>query len=106
MKIARRKWRLAHPENERLMRQRAHHQHDYGEPYANKQKRLEAQEFRCANSGCRTTDPGPQGWHTDHDHETEKVRGELCGGCNKALGFIQDNIAKAEGLAAYLRHYN
>lgn len=100
------KWRREHKESMRLSSQRSGHKTRYKEPYENKQKRLEEQGFRCANPGCRTTDPGPKGWwHTDHDHETGKVRGELCGSCNVALGLLKDNEFRAEGLAEYIRRH-
>jgi len=35
---------------------------------------------------CRTTDPGTKyHWHTDHCHDTNKVRGILCHRCNSFL---------------------
>lgn len=37
--------------------------------------------------------------HIDHDHETGRIRGILCGGCNTALGKLGDN---ASGLARAL----
>lgn len=38
----------------------------------------------------------------DHDHETGKVRGLLCDGCNKALGHARDDISILAGLIKYL----
>lgn len=29
--------------------------------------------------------------HVDHCHKTNKIRGLLCGNCNKALGLLKDN---------------
>jgi hypothetical protein len=43
--------------------------------------------------------------HVDHDHSTGKVRGLICNGCNRALGFINDNIDKARNLVKYLEKH-
>jgi hypothetical protein len=41
----------------------------------------------------------------DHCHTTGKVRGLLCGNCNRFLGQIDDNINTAERLLEYLNKY-
>lgn len=38
----------------------------------------------------------------DHDHETGKVRGLLCFGCNTALGLAQDDVEILNNLINYL----
>lgn len=43
-----------------------------------------------------------QSLHIDHDHETGKVRGVLCHGCNLALGNVEDSPARLRALADYL----
>ena len=40
--------------------------------------------------------------HVDHDHVTEKVRGLLCGKCNKAIGLLNDNPETLRVAANYL----
>ncbi len=63
---------------------------------------LEKQNYRCA--ACNTDKPDGHGnFHTDHDHKTGQVRGLLCNGCNRALGFIDDSIDKLKGLIQYLQ---
>ena len=65
---------------------------------------------------CRRADPGPGGWHIDHDHELAAghnhpadrgcpycVRGFLCSACNAMLGFARDNPATLAAAIGYLR---
>ena len=40
--------------------------------------------------------------HIDHDHNTGLVRGLLCGKCNSALGFFDDNIELVRNALTYL----
>ena len=67
-----------------------------------------AQQWKCA--GClrpldgssrfamngKTTD------HIDHDHQTGKVRGVLCYGCDNVLGCMRDSIPGLYSLEKYL----
>jgi hypothetical protein len=41
--------------------------------------------------------------HVDHNHDTKKVRGLLCHGCNIILGFCRDNPAILTKAVTYLR---
>ncbi len=40
--------------------------------------------------------------HADHNHETGKARGLLCGRCNQVLGRAGDDVALLRALADYL----
>lgn len=55
---------------------------------------------------CRSCDdpmgPGPRQLHVDHCHFTGRVRGLLCGGCNTALGAVQDSPRRLRQLAEYI----
>lgn len=64
---------------------------------------LEAQGNRCAACGSR--EPGRRGWHVDHDHKTNRVRGILCGHCNSALGFARDDTITLQRLIDYLKSH-
>ena len=42
----------------------------------------------------------------DHDHYTNEIRGIICSSCNRALGFIGDDLNGARNLYEYLKkHY-
>ena len=52
---------------------------------------LERQEGKCAI--CGTTENRGPGFRlvVDHNHDTGKVRGLLCNGCNTGIGNLYDN---------------
>jgi hypothetical protein len=55
------------------------------------------QNRKCANPNC--DQPADT---VDHDHETGKVRGLLCQGCNRAEGLLGRSVERIRGLATYL----
>ncbi len=58
------------------------------------------QEGRCAicSVGIEERDA-----HVDHDHQTNRVRGLLCGSCNRGIGMFRDNPDTLDAAGAYLR---
>ena len=55
---------------------------------------LVAQNFKCGICDKERTERC--GLVVDHDHATDRVRGLLCSGCNRAIGLIGDtNMEKA-----------
>lgn len=66
---------------------------------------LAKQGNRCAI--CKSDDPGHRhGWHVDHNHETGKIRGILCGTCNVAIGMTAEDPDVLFRIAVYLKLHN
>lgn len=52
---------------------------------------------------CKGTTTNSTGWHTDHDHLTNLIRGILCSSCNWMLGAAKDSVATLAAAIEYLR---
>lgn len=67
---------------------------------------LSAQGGVCAI--CKTPDPGGRDkvWNVDHCHNSNKVRGLLCGPCNRGLGQFRDDIDRLRAAIVYLERSN
>ena len=93
--------RLADPEH--LRRKRADAMlRAYGLTMAAFATLLESQGGVCAICQGPPNGPGKR-FHVDHCHDSNKVRGLLCGKCNTAIGLLDDDPVRAESAAAYLR---
>jgi Recombination endonuclease VII len=62
----------------------------------------EAQRRRCA---CCGTFLGRHGWHIDHCHRSDKVRGILCVSCNVFIGKIEKSAKRLEQALAYIERH-
>lgn len=67
------------------------------------QEMVERQEGKCAICGEEPDGETNQGrLHVDHDHNTQRVRGLLCGSCNSGLGYFRDSPRLLKEAATYL----
>lgn len=64
------------------------------------QRMLERQKGACAI--CKRPELDVGGLVVDHNHDTGKVRGLLCGSCNTALGLLQDSPDVVDAALLYL----
>lgn len=76
----------------------------YGMTLEQYDEMLAAQGGVCAICGGPHVGTGGR-YHVDHDHDTGKVRGLLCGPCNTGLGQFKDSSLVMEKAMAYLRSF-
>lgn len=74
----------------------------YGLTLAQYDELLIASCGRCAICNAQFEN-APKEPNVDHDHETDEVRGLLCGRCNKAIGFMDDDPERLVAAAEYLK---
>jgi hypothetical protein len=77
----------------------------YGITNQDYEQMLENQGFCCAGCGLHQNILEKK-LNVDHDHVTGKVRGLLCGNCNRALGLVKDNMETLVRLQEYLEKSN
>jgi len=75
---------------------------NYGIDLAEFERIFDLQSRCCAICKSSTSNGRSDKFHVDHDHETGKVRGVLCRGCNLAIGHLKENSTSARDLADYL----
>lgn len=55
-------------------------------------ERLAKQNGTCAICGDKESKGKWKAFNIDHCHKTKKIRGLLCGNCNRGLGYFKDDI--------------
>lgn len=89
-------WRQANPERSRESDRRGKVRRRYGASGLAIYERIQAGEG-CEVCGGRTVKMA-----IDHCHDTNIVRGLLCGNCNTALGLLKENRETILALLAYM----
>ena len=103
------RWRTENPDQWRNITRRASRKsavkRRYGLSLADVESRLASQNHECAicqrpirTTSERSTDQAV----IDHSHDTDRVRGLLCGACNVGLGHFQDRPEVLRAAADYL----
>lgn len=69
-------------------------------------EKVQQQDNKCAICGAEHSDENRKVLVIDHNHETDNIRGLLCGNCNKGLGHFKDNITHLQNAIDYLRKHN
>jgi hypothetical protein len=111
---AARKWSREHPEKrnatKRRWRQNNPDKHKnavlkrtYGISLEQYNQILAAQGEVCGICMSATVSNCGRRLSVDHNHETGKVRGLLCGRCNSMLGFIDEHPGTLERAAAWIK---
>lgn len=60
----------------------------------------------CGNPETIERNGKPRWLAVDHCHDSQKVRGLLCGNCNPMIGYAKDNIQVLEKAITYLNSYS
>lgn len=94
-RLAVKAWREKNPD-----RARANDYKKHGIPADAFDKLNAIQGGKCAI--CGGAGNGKKRLAVDHDHETGKVRGLLCGWCNRGLGYFRDEHSLLSKAIAYL----
>ena len=95
-------WQRGHPDEAARHKRNHHLLKTFGITLAEFEVMLESQQGSCASCADELVDPRGYGPHVDHDHDTGKVRGILCFGCNVGLGAFRDDPRRLRAAAEYL----
>lgn len=85
-----RQWAIDNPEQAKRNRRRSQLKKKYGMTEADYDRMFMRQRGLCAM--CSLPPAEGKVLAIDHDHDTGKIRGLLCGSCNTGLGLLKDSL--------------
>lgn len=81
-------WAARNQERHRFLARRSHLKQRYGLAIEDYYALATSQKGKCAL--CGSANPRSRhGFHLDHDHQTQRVRGLLCQPCNHFVGHVE-----------------
>lgn len=97
------RWRMANRETVRVSQRDAARRKLYSLEPQDYLDLMTLQQEQCAICGATTSGHGrTSALLVDHDHQTGKVRGLLCHGCNGGLGHFKDDPNRLRAAIEYL----
>ncbi len=102
---ATRAWAAANPKQWERSLRKSWLRKKYGISPEDFDRMLDVQRGVCALCGEGASDSRGFRPHVDHCHETGKVRGILCGPCNRGIGQFKDSIELLQKAIRYLRKH-
>jgi len=103
MAVCKKAWLDKHPEAVRRRFRRWRLLADHGIDLNEYERMSKEQNHTCAI--CHIPPREGQNLDVDHDHATGKIRGLLCGPCNRMLGSARDNPMTLREGALYLERH-
>jgi Recombination endonuclease VII len=90
-------------EEHRKLRSNRFYKYKYGITVEEKREMYYQQNGKCEI--CKKEILTSRDCNLDHDHETNQIRGLLCGDCNRGLGAFKDNVEILLNTIKYLQKY-
>lgn len=84
---------------------RAHLKRQFGLSLEDYNKMSEEQYHKCFICSLKEMNNKNKVLCVDHNHDTQEIRGLLCGMCNTGLGCFRDNIDLLNNAIKYLKNY-
>lgn len=97
-----RRWRERNPERAKSTARRNGLLRRRGITVAQYDEMLQRQDSACAICGCSEAESTKGVLEVDHDHESGRIRGLLCGRCNLSIGKFDDDVALLRSAIRYL----
>lgn len=98
-------WKRRDPEKVKRVRLKYRLKSEYGLTLEQYDDMLDTQSYCCWTCGLPLLDFLTKNICVDHCHATGKVRGILCGKCNKALGLVDESLETLREMINYLEYY-
>lgn len=97
---------LKNKDRKKMIMRKNHLKRNFGISIEQYNELLKNQNYSCVICGTKETQDRRSGYlSVDHCHKSGKIRGLLCGTCNRGLGYFKDNPELLYNAFSYLKNY-